>query len=212
MDASTAVSGTDGAVSQDALLHDIAHELRQPLSAIESIAYYLSLVLPRGDEKIQGQLAQLQQLVGQSDWILSNGLHLAEPAAIAPELVNFDELIGEIASARLNEPALRLDLAANLPLVRVDPSLCRELIANLLTLFRQLADESHAVVVRTSSHAGGMAFDLETSAPGYRCETALGPGASLSLASARRIAEAHAGSLECSVDPLSGVRVRVMLP
>ena len=41
-----AVPETQSSVSAVAL-ETIAHELRQPLSAIESIAYYLSLVLPR---------------------------------------------------------------------------------------------------------------------------------------------------------------------
>jgi signal transduction histidine kinase len=199
-------------IAPPALLHDIAHELRQPLSAIESIAYYLSLVLPREDEKIQERIAQLQQLVEQSDWILSNGLHLAEPTASEPELINFGELIVEIASVRSHEPAPRLELAADLPLVRIDPSLGRLLVANLLTLFRQLTGKSAATAVRTSSSGSGIALEFETSALGCRSENALGPGGNLSLACARKIAEAQGGSLECFVDPMSGVRVRVMLP
>ena len=38
----------------------IAHQLRQPLSAIESIAYYLSLVLPRDGGPAREQAARLQ--------------------------------------------------------------------------------------------------------------------------------------------------------
>jgi signal transduction histidine kinase len=194
------------------VLHDIAHELRQPLSAIESIAYYLSLVLPRDDEKIQEQLARLPQLVEQSDWILSNGLHIAEPAALVPEYVHFEELIAEVVAARSHDIAPHLELTGDLPLVRVDPALGRSLIANLLTLFRQLSGEAHSAIIRTSSCGSGIELKFETSAQGYRSETALGPGGHLSLTSARRIVEAHGGTLDCSVDPKAGIRVRVMLP
>jgi len=63
-------------------LGTVAHELRQPLSNIEAIAYYLSMILPRGDAKIQLQLARIRELVEQSDLILSNALGLeTAPAA-----------------------------------------------------------------------------------------------------------------------------------
>ncbi len=62
-------------------LSTVAHELRQPLSNIEAIAYYLSMILPPGDAKIQLQLARIRELVEQSDLILSSALGLdAAPA------------------------------------------------------------------------------------------------------------------------------------
>ncbi len=194
---------------------DIAHELRQPLSAIESIAYYLTLVLPQGDDKVH---LQLHQLVEQSDWILSNGLHLAEPLTISPEVLDFEELLTEVISSRGWPPDClpRLELAGNLPLVRIDPGLGRALVGNLLVLFRQLATERHPAILRTARTldkvCGGIALEMETAAPGYGSEASLGPGGTLSLESARKIAGAHGGSLECIVDPMAGIRVRVMLP
>ena len=47
------------------------HDLRQPLSSIETIAFYLSMVLPPGDAKIQEQLARIRDLVQESNEILS---------------------------------------------------------------------------------------------------------------------------------------------
>ncbi len=214
MNAATGISSIALPATTPKSLHDIAHELRQPLSAIESIAYYLSLVLPREDPKIQSQLGRLQQLVEQSDWILANGVHLAESIVTAPELIDFNELITESIASRawpVNR-APRLELAGNLALVNVDPGLGRALLGNLLTLFRQLATESYPATLRTSIFGGGVALELETAAPGYRSESALGPGGSLSLVCARRIAEAHRGSLESTVDVTTGIRVRVVLP
>ena len=63
------------------VLQTIAHELRQPLSAIESIAYYLSLVLPRDGGPARKQARRLQQLVEQSNWILTCALQLADRVA-----------------------------------------------------------------------------------------------------------------------------------
>ncbi len=47
------------------------HDLRQPLSSIETIAFYLSMVLPPDDAKIQEQLARIRELVQESNEILS---------------------------------------------------------------------------------------------------------------------------------------------
>ena len=59
------------------VLATVAHELRQPLSNIESIAYYLSMVLPDGDARAQSELARIRRLVEQSSSILTNGLRRA---------------------------------------------------------------------------------------------------------------------------------------
>jgi signal transduction histidine kinase len=59
-----------------AALGTIAHELRQPLSSIESIAYYLTLVLPKNDPKIQAQVEHIRELVQQTNEILSNSVRL----------------------------------------------------------------------------------------------------------------------------------------
>jgi len=49
----------------------VVHDLRQPLSSIETIAFYLSMVLPPGDAKIQAQLERIRELVQESNEILS---------------------------------------------------------------------------------------------------------------------------------------------
>jgi signal transduction histidine kinase len=202
-------------VASASVLHAIAHELRQPLSTIESIAYYLALVLPREDEKIQEQISRLQKLVEQSNWILTSGLQLTDLSPGAPEPTDLEELITQTVSSRpagIDQP-LRLELAGDLPLVRLDPGLARALIENLLMLFRQLATDDHPVVLRSSRCTGhGVLLEMETAATGYRSENALVPGAALSLEGARRIVEAHGGSLESHVDAASGIRLCVVLP
>jgi signal transduction histidine kinase len=66
------------------VLGAVAHDLRQPLSNIEAIAYYLTLILPQGDQKIQEQLARIRELVRESNEILSGGVRLAASAAPSP--------------------------------------------------------------------------------------------------------------------------------
>jgi len=180
-------------------LRDLAHELRQPLSTIEAIAYYLALVLPPDDQKTHEQLDRLQHLVEQSNWILSNSLHLADATAPMPERIDLDAIVVEAAAHR---PGLRLELAGGCA-VDADPAMARALIDNLLTLARQSGE---AATVRTRRQADGIALEVESAA-------GLGSvaGGALSLASARRIVEAHGGVIELSSEA-AGARIRVVLP
>jgi two-component system, OmpR family, sensor kinase len=195
-------------------LQMIAHELRQPLSTIESIAYYLGLVLPRGDDRAREHVARLQQLVEQSNWILTCGLQMADQTPLAPEALDLEELITQTVSARTprGDPHPRLELAGAVPLVRLDPGRGRALIENLLALFLQVGSQAHPVCLRTAAEAGGVLLEISTTAPGYRSETALGPGCALGLECARRIVDAHGGSLTVDVDPVSGIHLRAVLP
>src|SRR5260370_41784520 len=83
-------------LSREDLLCAIAHEIRQPLGAIESLAYYLLLTLPRdvkNESRHREQLTRIQQLVEQSNWILSNGLGLTDSRKASPEVIEMEELI-----------------------------------------------------------------------------------------------------------------------
>src|SRR5271154_4945604 len=205
----SSATGLQTAVGSVPVLRVIAHELRQPLSTIEAIAYYLSLVLPReGDGKIHEQLDRLQQLVEQSNWILSNSLLLSEPLASSPEQVDLGELIMQtLASRPLSiDPPLGVDVDSDLPLIRADPGLARALIENVFTLFRQHSSAAYPVTLRTSVYGGGVLLEMSTGMPGIQSEAVLGPGASLSLESARRIIAVHGGSLQFEADPATGIR------
>lgn len=197
------------------LLATLAHELRQPLSAIDSIAYYLNLVLPQDGGTGRAHAAQLQELVEQSNWILSCALQLADPSPLTTELLDLEKLITRIVTARLlyDRPhTFRLELTAGLPLVRLDPGRARNLLENLLKLFEQLSSDLYPVRLITSAEEKGVRLRITTAIPGYRSEAYLGPGCGLSLESARRIVEAHGGSFRIQVDAAAGVDVEVVLP
>ena len=190
-------------------LETIAHELRQPLSAIESIAYYLSLVLPRDGGPAREQAGRLQQLVEQSNWILTCALQLADRTPLVPQAVDLETLVRQVAT---KDSTIRLELAGGLPLVRLDPGRGRALLENLLLLLRQVARDLHPVRIRSAKSDGGVLLAMGTAVPGYRSEAGLGPGCGLSIESARRVVEAHGGTFRIHVDAVSGVRVEVVLP
>jgi len=56
--------------SGDQGLRELVHELRQPLSSIEAIAYYLEMTLPAGQFEAQQYMSQVQRLVAETNAIL----------------------------------------------------------------------------------------------------------------------------------------------
>jgi hypothetical protein len=58
------------AASSDERLRELVHELRQPLSSIEAIAYYLEMTLPAGQVQARLHMTHLQHLVEEANAIL----------------------------------------------------------------------------------------------------------------------------------------------
>jgi len=77
---SPAVVVADAAMSNNASLRPddtvsrLAHELRQPLSTIEAIAYYLEITLPADQFEARRYLARLRKTVGESNAILMKAI------------------------------------------------------------------------------------------------------------------------------------------
>jgi hypothetical protein len=63
-----------GIVTTEDRLHDLVHELRQPLSSIEAIAFYLEMTLPVGQLEARQYMAQLQTLVADANTILERSV------------------------------------------------------------------------------------------------------------------------------------------
>jgi nitrogen-specific signal transduction histidine kinase len=66
---------------------ELVHELRQPLSSIEAIAYFLEMTLPAEQIQARHYMRRLQQLVDHTELILERTvLTLRKPPAPAPTI------------------------------------------------------------------------------------------------------------------------------
>jgi len=52
--------------SPEAAVRELVHELRQPLSSIEAIAYYLEMTLPADQFQARQYMRRIQQLVDET--------------------------------------------------------------------------------------------------------------------------------------------------
>src|SRR5579871_1207756 len=107
----------------------LAHELRQPLSTIESIAYYLTLILPE-DEKVREQLDRIQSLVEQSNWMLTSGQLICDALPSARGTIDLQDLIG-----RLDLTGFDVEIDSDIAFLVGDAALWRAVLENLVMFF-----------------------------------------------------------------------------
>lgn len=211
------------AATRDAaqVVRHLAHELRQPLSTLESLAYYLDIVLPITDIKARQQVEKIQQLVQQANWIVDDAVHFLHASPSNPSAVALDEVITQILAdrsrgRRLN---LHLELGPEPCLASIDPQQAQHMLTNLLALFRQIAQPETPISVSTDVHFGESRVRLSCVAPGVTredVERRFDPfcqhspaGTGLALASAKSIVERHRGVLE--LDAGEGQRVTLSI-
>lgn len=201
----------------------IAHELRQPLSAMESIVYYLQLTVA-DDPRAHAQIEKLHQLIEHSGAILSDAVHYLQSAPLRLERLDLHEALAECLS-RLTSPdqsKVELELAEPAPVLPFDRMQMQHLMTAALRFCLRISRRNHPVALATHNGEGHAALEFSTNAEGIEIPTpedlfvpfedhpATATG--LGLASARRIAEAHGGSCRLLTGPGSQVTLRVELP
>jgi signal transduction histidine kinase len=218
------------------LLANASHELRTPLArirvALELAAEGDADRARRALGEIGEDLAELDRLVG--DVLEAARLEAQGAAALRVEARALDPaaLAGEAAERfRAVHPdrALALELDAPLPALRGDPALLRRLLGNLLENAAKYSDAAAPVTLAARRGAGG-AVVLEVRdrgigiapedlsrlfTPFFRTDRsrARGTGGTgLGLALAKRIAEAHGGTIAARSAAGEGTVFSVELP
>jgi signal transduction histidine kinase len=114
----------------------IAHELRNPLNAIDGAAQYLRRRLS-GDPDVAEYAGLIGEEVQRVNRFVAALLHVARPAEPSFAPASMNKLVRDAAQkcalARgLGDEALRFDLAADLPALDVDAPMVTEALVNLV--------------------------------------------------------------------------------
>jgi signal transduction histidine kinase len=188
----------------ETIIRNLAHELRQPLSALESIAFYLDLMLNHEDPKTRTQLRRLRRLVQESDWAVSNAILAAGLTPLTFNTLNLADLVAECATNWAAEHSLQLGLVRpdRFRLQLLDEDQIRLLMRNMLALIRR---GSHASIVVSASE-GDAEIVVEAE------EMQIPEPDSLVLTAIQKIVSQHRGYVQIEEGPEDAKRVRVTLP
>jgi signal transduction histidine kinase len=199
--------------AQDIVAH-LAHELRQPLSAMESLSCYLEIVLPLHEAKARAQVSKMQELLRQTNWILSDAIHFLQAVRRHPVLMDWNETIMEIVSEGGATPGLDVEffLDESIPPILFDLEQARHLTLGMYLFLRKLSRGKAIVNVTSKLLPGWVEVEFAAVAPEANlecCEALFEPfsqhapaGSGLALASARQIVQAHGGSIKINTPEL----------
>jgi two-component system sensor histidine kinase BaeS len=202
------------------LMADVAHELRTPLAILQGrIEGLLDGVYPRDDLRIGELLSETQHLARLVEDVRTLANAEAGALDLRKEPLDLAELIRDAANA-VGRP-ITVDVPDELRL-DADPVRIREVLLNLLTNAVQHAPEgaiaitaeerTRDVVIRVRDHGPGIpAADL----PHLFDRFHKGPrstGTGLGLSIARKLVQAHGGSIEVESREGEGSTFTVTLP
>lgn len=208
----------------------VAHEIRNPLNAVQGFAGLLARKLPEGSQ--EARWARLiQEGAGECDAIVSSLLTFASPERLLVEALDARELVDEAAGAVRREleargAADRYSITTHVGDVelRGDRIKLRQALRNLLANAVRCQPEGGDVRVDVHARSGAVQVRVTDGGPGIPPElrdrvtepffTTRADGTGLGLALVHTIARLHGGTFEVSADPapLGGADVRLTLP
>jgi len=213
---------------------DIAHELRNPLSVVQANLDALADgVYPLTREN----LAPIRESAELLDRLVEDlrTLELADAGQLALEKseVDLSKLLHRVAARftpRAESQSQRIELAPEpaLPTVQADSQRLEQILGNLLDNALRHTPSGGTIRLELKSDAQSILLTVEDSGPGipedqldliferfHRVDTARSRsdgGTGLGLAIARKLAEAHGGSLRAENRPEGGARFILSLP
>jgi signal transduction histidine kinase len=212
-----------------ALLADVAHELRTPLSVIRgNVEGMLDGVYPPDEAHLGPVLEETAVMARLLDDLQTLSTAEAGVLRLYRERVDPLGLAQDTAAAlrpRAERAGVSLDVrvTAAVPEVDVDQVRIGEVLANLLTNAIRHTPRGGAVRVEVSPAPGGVAFAVSDTGPGIDArdlphvfdrfvKSADSGGAGLGLAIARGLVEAHGGRITAESTPGAGTTMRFVLP
>jgi two-component system OmpR family sensor kinase/two-component system sensor histidine kinase BaeS len=212
------------------LMADIAHELRTPLAIVQgTLEGLIDGVYPRDEERLQGLLDDTRVLARLVDDLRTLATAEGGALALAKEPTDLVALANDVVASLDGQAqeagiALRVDApAGEIDPVTIDPVRIREVLTNLVAnalrytpragQIRIAIDSSSAAVdVRVSDTGSGIApADLPHVFDRFYKGTG-SSGSGLGLTIARRLVEAHGGSIRAESVQGQGTTIAFRLP
>jgi signal transduction histidine kinase len=209
------------------LMADIAHELRTPLTVIQGrLEGVLDGVYPRDDATLSQVIEETRLLARLVEDLRTLANAESGTLTLQKEPTDVAILIQDVVrslSAEAESVSVRVDAAADLPLIAVDPLRIREVLANLLSNALRHTPAGGVVSLRAHATDGRIVVTVADTGAGiapedlpkifdrfYKGTTSRGSGLGLTIA--RNLVVAHGGEISASSRKGEGTIITLTLP
>lgn len=206
----------------------VAHEVRNPLSSIKGLAYYLKNHFSEGSRE-QESAALLIQETERLNRTITEMLGLTHPTQLKLEEVDMVELLRQsltLMQAELEERNIKVQWHCDpaLPSIQGDADRLRQVLMNVLLNAQQAMDSGGTLTVKASTSADRLWLGIQVVDTGrgitpellsqvfYPYFTTRESGTGIGLAISRKIIIEHQGSIEIQSEPGKGTLVEIRLP
>ena len=207
----------------------IAHEIRNPLNTIAMGLQRLNVEFEPADDPVH--YSQLTELmlgeVHRLNTIVEQFLSLARPLEFKIEEMSVHDVLQELATlvegeARQSKVQIQVVAPLTLPPLKADREYLRQTLLNLILNGFQAMPEGGTLILEANASHGNMLISVKDSGIGIAPEnlarifdpyfTTKTRGSGLGLAIARRIVEAHGGTINVFSEAGQGCRFEIALP
>lgn len=214
-----------------ALAGGLAHEIKNPLSTIHMLMEVMSEDVRDGhsprDRRMLTRIQTVQRECKHLEEVLDAFLQFARLGEIDCVECNLNDVVRDFVEFYLpeaNDHGIEISphLASNLPVVRIDKSLFRQVLMNLALNAKQAMPGGGLIEIQTFTKDGRVWLNVIDNGSGiseavrekmFDVFFSTKPGGSgLGLPTVRRIVEAHHGSISCESEPGRGTRFAISLP
>ncbi len=205
------------------LTSTIGHELRNPLGVIESSIFLLRKKVNE-DPGVQRHLDRIQDQVQRSNRIITSMLDIVRerPPTLYPSTPRtlVEKALDSLPEAQASR--VQMQVADDLPRVRVDAAQVQQLLVNLLINAVEASGPAGRVEISVTTDGTHVTFLVNDDGPGVELSvrarlfeplvTTKHTGVGLGLALCRKIAMAHGGTLSLTQGRLSGAAFAFQVP
>ena len=205
------------------LVGSIGHELRNPLSVIESSLFILKSRVGE-DERAGKHIDRISEQIALANDIVSKLLDMIRDRPLSRKPQRVEEIVDAAAASFRWPPKMRLVRSgiSDLPPILADASQLRQAFANLLKNAAEASGPEGEVRLIGRVESDAVELSVEDTGPGVDetirarlfepLVTAKANGIGLGLALVKRIVDQHGGSIRYQPSPSGGARFVVRMP
>ncbi|HEV8016323.1 MAG TPA: ATP-binding protein [Stellaceae bacterium] len=208
----------------------VAHELRNPLSAIRNTVYTFKELAATKGLNIDRPIERVERSIARCDRIIADLLDYTRVRDLHPNAASFDKWLDEVLNDQKLPEGVSLvrNLSAPDHLVSFDADRMRQVVVNLIENAAQAMtglghhSTNQRIVVTTAARLNGFELVVADNGPGIAADvlpkifeplfSTKSFGTGLGLPMVKQVVEQHGGTVEVASTPGRGTKVTMRLP